>query len=345
MPDEELQALGETNKLSQAGVVDAQVKRMLADPKSSAMAENFAGQWLEIRNLDNIKPDPDKFPAWTPELRDKLSRPETRMFFDNMLRENRPIGEFLNARYTYLNEFFGQILHGITDVKGGDFRKVDLKTEERGGILSQGSVLAVSSYPSRTSVVIRGKYILSNILGTPPPPPPPNVPQLDESATGTAMSLRQQMEKHRANAVCASCHSRMDPLGFGLENYDAVGKWRTMDGKVPGVDSSGVLPSGKTFSTPLQMREILTGMQADFARCLTEKMLVYALGRGLKPYDKRTVGEIDDKLAGEGFGFSSLVSEVVHSLPFQERRGEDVTTDAAPKSVPAATKPKQVAAK
>ena len=335
MPDEELQALGEAGKLSQPAVLDAQVKRMLADAKASAMAENFAGQWLEIRNLDNIKPDPVKFPAWTPELRDAF-KTETRMFFDNMLRENRPIGEFLNARYTYLNEFLAKY-YGIDDVKGPDFRRVDLKTEERGGILSQGSVLAVSSYPSRTSVVIRGKYILQNILGTPPPPPPPDVPPLDEGSVGTAMSLRQQMEKHRANAVCASCHSRMDPLGFGLENYDAVGKWRTMDGKFP-VDSSGVLPSGKTFSTPLQMREILTAMQADFARCLTEKMLVYALGRGLKPYDKHTVSDIDTKLAASGYGFQTLVNEVVHSLPFQDRRGEDVTTENV-------TKPKQVATK
>ncbi len=335
MPDEELQTLGETGKLSQPAVLDAQVKRMLADKRASAMAENFAGQWLEIRNLDSIKPDPGKFPAWSPELRDAF-KTETRMFFDNMLRENRPIGEFLNARYTYLNEFLAKY-YGIDDVKGPDFRRVELKTEERGGILSQGSVLAVSSYPSRTSVVIRGKYILQNILGTPPPPPPPDVPPLDESTVGTAMSLRQQMEKHRANAVCASCHSRMDPLGFGLENYDAVGKWRTTDGKFP-VDSSGVLPSGKTFSTPLQMREILTGMQADFSRCLTEKMLVYALGRGLKPYDKRTIEDIDNKLAASGFGFQTLVSEVVHSLPFQERRGEDVTTENA-------VKPKQVATK
>ena len=334
MPDEELQALGETGKLSQPAVMDAQVKRMLADPKASAMAENFAGQWLEIRNLDSIKPDPVKFPAWSPELRDAF-KTETRMFFDNMLRENRPIGEFLNARYTYLNEFLAKY-YGIDDVKGPDFRRVDLKTEERGGILSQGSVLAVSSYPSRTSVVIRGKYILQNILGTPPPPPPPDVPPLDEGSVGTAMSLRQQMEKHRANAICASCHSRMDPLGFGLENYDAIGKWRTMDGKFP-VDSSGVLPSGKSFSTPLEMREILTAMQGDFARCLTEKMLVYALGRGLKPYDKRTVEQIDDQLAASGYGFQTLVSDIVHSLPFQERRGEDVTTENT-------AKPKQVAA-
>ncbi len=335
MPDEELQALGEAGKLSQPAVLDAQVKRMLADPKSSAMAENFAGQWLEIRNLDNIKPDPVKFPAWGDELRDAF-KTETRMFFDNMLRENRPIGEFLNARYTYLNEFLAKY-YGIDDVKGPDFRRVELKTEERGGILSQGSVLAVSSYPSRTSVVIRGKYILGNILGTPPPPPPPDVPALDENTVGTAMSLRQQMEKHRANAVCASCHSRMDPLGFGLENYDAIGKWRTMDGKFP-VDSSGVLPSGKSFSTPLEMREILTGLQEDFARCLTEKMMVYALGRGLKPYDKRTIAGIDTKLAASGYGFQTLVSEVVHSLPFQERRGEDITTENP-------VKPKQVAAR
>ena len=335
MPDDELQGLGEAGKLSQPTVMDAQVKRMLADPKASAMAENFAGQWLEIRNLESIKPDPGKFPAWGPELRDAF-KTETRMFFDNMLRENRPIGEFLNARYTYLNEFLAKY-YGITDVTGPDFRRVDLKTEERGGILSQGSVLAVSSYPSRTSVVIRGKYILSNILGTPPPPPPPDVPALDETTVGTAMSLRQQMEKHRANAVCASCHSRMDPLGFGLENDDAVGQWRTADGKFP-VDSSGVLPSGKTFSTPLQMREILTAMQADFARCLTEKMLTYALGRGLKTYDKRTVAELDEKLAASGYGFQTLVSEIVHSVPFQERRGEAVTTENA-------VKPKQLAAK
>jgi hypothetical protein len=337
MPDEELQTLGETAKLSQPGVLDAQIKRMLDDPKSSAFAENFAGQWLEIRNLDNIKPDPDKFPAWNPQLRDAF-KTETRMFFDNMLRENRPITEFLNARYTYLNDYLAKY-YGIDGVKGPDFRRVDLTTDQRGGILSQGSVLAVSSYPSRTSVVIRGKYILTNILGTPPPPPPPDVPPLDEAAVGAAMSLRQQMEKHRANAVCASCHSRMDPLGFGLENYDAIGKWRTMDGKFP-VDSSGVLPSGKTFSTPIEMRAVLTSLKDDFARCLTEKLMVYSLGRGLKPYDKHTIEQIDTKLGTEGYGFQTLVTEIVHSMPFQERRGEAVTSENTP-----AAKPKQVAAK
>src|SRR5688572_27657302 len=254
MPDDELLGLAEKKQLGAPAVLDAQVKRMLADPKAFALAENFAGQWLEIRNLDSIKPDPQKFPAWVPQLRDAM-KTETQMFFDSILRENRPIGEFITARYTFLNELLAKY-YGIEGVTGPEFRRVDLKTDQRGGVLSQGSVLAVSSYPTRTSVVIRGKYILQNILGTPPPPPPADVPALDEESVGTAASLRQQMEKHRSNAICASCHTRMDPLGFGLENYDAIGKWRTQDGAFP-VDSSGVLPSGKSFTTPAEMRAVL----------------------------------------------------------------------------------------
>jgi hypothetical protein len=330
MPDEALLSLAERRQLSAPKVLDAQVKRMLEDPKASAMAENFAGQWLEIRNLDSIKPDPQKFPAWGSELRDAM-RTETRLFFDSILRENRPIGEFLNARYTYLNEFLANY-YGIEGVKGPEFRRVDLTTDQRGGVLSHGSVLAVSSYPTRTSVVIRGKYILQNILGTPPPPPPADVPALDEAALGTLTSLRQQMEKHRSNAVCASCHSRMDPLGFGLENYDAVGKWRTHDGSFP-VDSSGVLPSGKSFSTPAQMRQVLSAMLPDFSRALTEKMLVYSLGRGLQRYDRPTVQDITKRLETKGYGFQTLVSEVVKSLPFQSRRGEAVAAAPASTSV------------
>jgi hypothetical protein len=309
-------------------VLDAQVTRMLADPKAFALAENFAGQWLEIRNLDSIKPDPQKFPAWTPELRDAM-KTETRMFFDSILHENRPISEFLNARYTFLNEFLANY-YGISGVTGPEFRRVELTTNERGGVLSQGSVLAVSSYPTRTSVVIRGKYILQNILGTPPPPPPPNVPPLDENAVGTAASLRKQMETHRSNPICASCHSRMDPLGFALENYDAIGKWRTQDGNFP-VDSSGVLPGGKSFSNPAEMREVLSGMLPEFSRCLTQKMLTYALGRGLARYDNPTVNGITKRLAENGYGFRTLVNEVVRSLPFQSRRGEAVPAVAAAK--------------
>jgi mono/diheme cytochrome c family protein len=321
MPDDELLSLAERRRLNVPVVLDAQVTRMLADPKASAMAENFAGQWLEIRNLDAIKPDPQKFPAWGPELRDAM-KTETRMFFDTILRENRPIGEFIDARYTFLNELLAKH-YGIDGVSGPEFRRVDLTTGERGGVLTHGSVLAVSSYPTRTSVVIRGKYILQNILGTPPPPPPADVPALDEQAVGTTASLRKQMETHRTNAICASCHARMDPLGFALENYDAIGKWRTMDGGFP-VDSSGVLPGGKKFSNSAEMRQILTERVPELTRTLTEKLLIYSLGRGLQRYDRPTVNGIARKVAASGYGFQTLVQEVVRSLPFQSRRAEEV---------------------
>ena len=326
MPDEELLSLAERRRLGVPRVLEAQVTRMLSDPKASAMAENFAGQWLEVRNLDSIKPDPQKFPAWGPELREAM-KTETRLFFDWILRENRPIDEFIDARYTFLNEFLASY-YGIEGVAGDDFRRVDLTTAERGGVLSHGSVLAVSSYPTRTSVVIRGKYILQNILGSPPPPPPPDVPALDEQAVGTTASLRKQMETHRTNSVCASCHARMDPLGFALENYDAVGKWRTMDGGFP-VDSSGVLPGGKKFTTPAEMRLILSQRRDEFARTLTEKLLIYALGRGLQRYDRPTVKDITKRLETSGYGFQTLVREVVRSLPFQSRRAEPLKPGVA----------------
>ena len=328
MPDEELLSLAERRRLNVPAVLDAQVTRMLADPKASAMAENFAGQWLEIRNLDSIKPDPQKFPAWSPELREAM-KTETRMFFDAILRGNRPIGEFIDARYTFLNELLANH-YGIDGVSGPEFRRVDLTTAERGGVLSHGSVLAVSSYPTRTSVVIRGKYILQNILGTPPAPPPADVPPLNEEAVGTAASLRKQMEVHRTNAVCASCHSRMDPLGFALENYDAIGKWRTSDGGFP-IDSSGVLPGGKRFSSPAEMRQILNERVPDVTKMLTEKLLVYSLGRGLQRYDRPVVNEIARRVGASGYGFQTLVREVVKSLPFQSRRAETVNTVVAAK--------------
>ncbi len=319
MPDEELLSLGEAGKLHTPAVLDAQVKRMLADERSSAISDNFAGQWLELRNLDVVKPDPQKFPEFTPDLREAM-KTETRMFFDAILRENRPLADFLDARYTFLNEKLAKF-YGISDVKGPEFRKVELATDQRGGILTQASVLTVSSYPTRTSVVIRGKYILNNIMGSPPPPPPPDVPALDESAVGTAASLRQQMEKHRSDPVCASCHNKTDPLGFGLENYDGIGKWRTMDGKFP-VDSTGSLPNGKSFSTPAEMRTVLKSQLPEFARCMTEKMLTYSMGRGLGPYDRRTIDEITRHWGEAGYPFQSLIFEVVHSYPFQSRRGE-----------------------
>ncbi len=317
MPDDELLKLAESGKLRAS--MDAQIKRMFADPRAAAFAANFAGQWLETRNLDSVKPDPVKFPEWGPELRDAM-RTETNLFFENMLRENRPLAEFIDARYTFLNERLAKH-YGIAGVTGGDFRRVDLATDQRGGVLSQASVLTVSSYPTRTSSVIRGKYILQNVLGAPPPAPPPDVPTLNEDAVGTSASLRKQMEQHRSNPTCASCHNRMDTLGFGLENYDAIGRWRTQDGKFP-IDVSGAFPSGKSFETPAQMRVLLRDELPDFARCLTEKMLTYALGRGLETYDKRTIESITKKLAADGYPFQSMVFEIARSLPFQSRRGE-----------------------
>ena len=321
MPDDELLALAEAGKLREPGTLNAQVKRMLADERSSAIADNFAGQWLELRNLDVVKPDPQKFPDWSPELRDAMKM-ESRLFFDHILRENRPLSEFLDARYSYLNERLAKH-YGIPGVKGPEFRRVELDTDQRGGILSHASVLTVSSYPTRTSVVLRGQYILNNILGSPAPPPPPDVPKLDEKSVGTSASLRQQMEAHRADAMCASCHNKMDPLGFGLENYDGIGKWRTLDGKFP-VDASGVLPNGKGFSTPAEMRTVLKSQLPQFSRCMVQKMLTYSLGRGLGPYDRRVVDDIDAKLAASGYGFQTLIYQSVRSLPFQSRRGEQL---------------------
>jgi hypothetical protein len=215
---------------------------------------------------------------------------------------------------------------------------VELNTDQRGGLLSQGTVLAVSSYPTRTSVVLRGKYVLENILGTPPPPPPPDVPQLDNAATGATASLRQQMEAHRSSAICASCHSKMDVLGFGLENYDAIGAWRTQDGKFP-VDSSGTLPNGKSFSTPAELRHLLVADLPEFEHCLAEKLLTYALGRGLGPSDRNTLTEIDRKVSQSDYRFQALIREVVHSMPFQMQHGEVISKQSE------VQRPKEVASK
>jgi hypothetical protein len=246
-------------------------------------------------------------------------RTETEMFFSNILREDRSIFDFLNAKYTYLNERLAQ-LYKIPSVKGPEFRKVDISNfPERGGVLGQASILTISSYATRTSPVLRGKWILENILNAPPPPPPANVPNLDDSGVGTSASLRIQMEKHRASAVCASCHARMDPLGFGLENYDAIGAWRTEEGKFL-IDSSGSLPDGRMFKGPEGLRTILMGDREAFARCLTEKLLIYGLGRGLERYDRPTVNTIAANLKGTEYKFSDVVLEVVNSLPFRMSR-------------------------
>jgi hypothetical protein len=319
MPDDELLKLGEANQLHAPAVLDAQVKRLLADPKSTAFAENFVGQWLETRSLDAVKRDAKKFPAWNTELKEAM-RTETRLFFEAAMREDRPISDFIDGKYTYLNELLAKH-YGIDGVTGSAFRRVELQGGERSGVFTQGSVLTVSAYPTRTSVVLRGKYLLENVLNTPAPPPPPDVPALNEAAVGVATSLRQQMETHRADALCASCHSKMDPLGFALENYDAIGKWRTEDGKFP-VDSSGQFPNGKSFNGPAEMKSMLMDSMPEFTRCLTEKMLTYALGRGVESFDRLTVQDLVRQTAQHDYKLQSLILGIVHSAPFQQRRGE-----------------------
>jgi len=325
IPDDDLLKAATEKRLRKPGVLEAQVKRMMADPKSKALSDNFLGQWLQLRNMDSVKPDPDKFPIFDEELREAM-RTETEMFFDAVLRENRSLLDFIDGKYTFLNERLARH-YGIDGVKGSEFRRVDLKTDQRSGVLTQGSILTITSYPTRTSVVLRGKWMMENVLNAPPPPPPPNVQLLDEATVGKAASLRAQMEKHRANAMCASCHSKIDPLGFGFENYDPIGRWRTDDGKFP-VDSTGTLPSGKSFKTPDELKAILKGSKEAFAQGVTEKLLTYALGRGLERYDRPVIRAIDQKLAADDYRFGRLITEIVNSAPFQMRRGDGVKTAA-----------------
>jgi hypothetical protein len=320
--------------------MDAQIKRMLADSRSSALASNFAGQWLETRNLSQVKPDPKKFPEWNPALKDAMEQ-ETALFFEAVLKENLSIATFLDAKFTFLNETLAKH-YGVQGVDGPEFRRVNLESTQRGGVLTHASVLTVSSYPTRTSPVIRGKYILQNIFGAPPPPPPPDVPLLDEEKIGSTGSLRAQLEQHRQNAMCASCHNRMDSMGFALENYDATGKWRDTDNKFP-IDSSGTLPNGKSFKDPAELRTVLASDLQEFGHALTEKMLTYALGRGLERFDRKTVNDLTKKLAANEWRFQTLIYEIAHSLPFQSRRAE--YTKKAPGTTPFKSTAKEIAQK
>jgi hypothetical protein len=313
MPDAELAEAD----LQQPAVLRAQVRRLLKDPKASALVDNFGGQWLQLRNLEVHKPDPEKFPKFNEALATAMGE-ETRRFFEGILKEDRSILEFLDADYTYLNERLAEH-YGIPGISGDEFRKVTLSDNSRGGVLTQASILTISSYPTRTSPVLRGKWILENILGTPPPPPPPNVPELNESAIGNTGTLRQQLEKHRADPTCAVCHTKMDALGFGLENFDPVGQWRTKDGNFP-IEAGGSLPGNKVFKTPADLRAILKSDPKYFARCLTEKLMTYALGRGLEKFDRPTISKICNKMASDGYRMSSLIDGIVESLPFQYRK-------------------------
>ena len=321
MPDDELLGLAAQDRLHVPEVLHAQMRRLLDDPRSRALVDNFGGQWLQFRNLDVLKPDPQKFPEFDAALREDM-RTETELFFAAIVREDRSILDFLDGRFTFLNARLAKhygLDGGVPFGSGREFRRVELDGLQRSGVLTQASVLTVSSYPTRTSPVIRGKWVLENLLDTPPPPPPPDVPPLNEAAIGATVSLREQLEKHRSNAVCAGCHARMDPIGFGLENYDAIGRYRTTDGKFP-IDSSGTLPSGKSFAGAAELKTILRDDPRNFTRALSAKLLTYALGRGLENYDRAAVSTIANRVQQDGYKFSALVQAIVDSAPFRMRR-------------------------
>ena len=316
-PDETLLKLAESGKLRQPDVLNAQLSRMLQDPRSAALAANFAGQWLELRKLESLQRDLDKFPTFDEYLKMSM-RKETELFFGEIVKNDRSILDFLDGEFTFVNEKLAKH-YGLENlgVRGPAFRKVSLAGTNRCGVLTQGSVLAVTSLPTRTSPVVRGKWILDNLLNAPPPPPPPGVPGLEDTKVPDGASLRQQLEAHRQKPLCASCHSKLDPLGFGLENFDGIGRWRTIDGKTP-VEASGTLPDGAKFTGPRQLTQILKQDKAAFTRALTTKLLTYALGRGLERYDRPTVEKISRNVEKENYRFSALAREIVFSLPFQQ---------------------------
>ncbi len=313
LPDDELLRCADEQQLRQPKVLEAQVRRMLKDPKASALVQNFGGQWLRTQALDSHLPDRTKYLEFTDYTRMSMKK-ETELFFEHILREDRPVLDFIDANYTFLNQRLAEF-YGIGGVKGHQFRKVDLSDTRRGGILTHASVLTVSSYPNRTSPVLRGKWILENILNAPQPPPPPDVPSFDEQNVGKFTSLREQLEKHRANAACASCHARMDPLGFAFEHFDAIGRWREKDGAFA-IQSAGTLPDGKSFKDHAELRALLRDDANAFTECLTAKMLTYALGRGLERRDRATVKAIAQRVSREDYRFSRLVLRIVQSAPF-----------------------------
>ena len=318
MPDDELWRVTVDGSIRSPEVLEKQVRRMLHDPKSQALVDNFAGQWLQLRNVRSVDPDRDAYPQFDEALRESMIR-ETELFFAAVMRGDLSLLDFLDADFTYVNERLARH-YGIAGVKGEQFRRVKLKDRQRGGLVTQASILTVTSNPTRTSPVKRGKWVLEQLLGTPPPPPPPNVPTLQEDQKAlTAATVRLRMEQHRAKASCAVCHSKLDPLGFGLENFDAVGGWRDKDGGAD-VDSSGTLPSGESFRGPGELKTILKAHTQQFTRCLTEKMLTYALGRGLEEHDRCAVDQIIKNVEADRYRFSTLVLGIVKSDPFQKRR-------------------------
>jgi hypothetical protein len=321
IPDDELLDAAVQGKLSQPGELEKQVRRMVADRRSFNLATNFAGQWLRLRNIDAVNPSANLFRDFDDNLRQAL-RQETELFFDSVLREDRSVRTLIKADYTFLNERLAKH-YGIPDVYGSRFRRVTLAPEsKRGGLLRQGSVLAVTSYATRTSPVLRGVLVLKNILGVPPPAPPPNVPALDESAIAANLPMRQRLAAHRSNAVCASCHRTIDPVGFSLENFNAVGQWRDLEVEDQPVDASGAIPGDKEFRGIGGLEDALLRRPELFVATLTENLLTFALGRGVEYYDAPAVRKIVRDAEKDGYRFPSLILGIVKSVPFQMRRAE-----------------------
>src|SRR5688500_4661632 len=324
IPDDTLLTLAAEGRLGQAAVLEQQVRRMLADPKSRSLVDNFASQWLLLRNLKGHIPVPGDFPDFDNELRQAF-RTETELFVDSVMREDRSVLDLIDADYTFVNERLGRH-YGIPNIYGSHFRRVPLRGEERRGLLGQGSILTVTSYPNRTSPVLRGKYILENILGTPPSPPPPDVPDLGENAPGEEpKSLRERMEMHRRTPTCASCHRVMDPLGFALENFDGVGEWRVKE--VGGaIDPVGQLADGAPVDGPVALRKALLKRPEMFVRTLTQKLMTYGLGRGLDSRDRPLIRAVVRDAAKQNFRFSSIVLGIVKSAPFQMKKAQSEAT-------------------
>ena len=326
IPDDELLDVAARGALGEPDELRRQVRRMLADPRSAALVDNFAVQWLLVRNLGASRPTPSEFPDFDDNLRQAFAR-ETTLFVESIVREDRSVIDLLDADYTFVNERLARH-YGIPNVYGDRFRRVAVGDENRRGLLGHGSVLTVTSYPNRTSPVLRGKWVLDNILGAPPPPPPPDVPDLEENPVGEVLPMRERMEHHRRNAICASCHARMDPLGLALENFDATGRWRAAEGGNP-IDASAELDDGTAFAGPAGLRALLLRHPEQFAETVTAKLLTFALGRGLEHYDAPAIRSILRQVEPRRYAFSALVEGIVESVPFRMRRSASVTTTTA----------------
>jgi len=299
-----------------------QVRRMLADPRSNALVDNFAGQWLAMRNIRLVSPDQRVYPDFDDELRAAFHQ-ETELFFQAMVREDHPVMDLLTADFTFVNERLARH-YGIPNVYGSGFRRVTLQDEARKGLLGQGTILTATSRVNRTSPVLRGKWVLDNLLGVPPPPPPANVVAtlIDKAADGRTLTMREQMDAHRSNPACSGCHSLMDPIGFSLDNFNGVGQWRTADAGTP-LDTSGVLFDGTKFDGPLEFRKLLVDRESLVAHTVASKLLTYALGRGLESYDQPAVRGILRESASRNYRWSSLILAIANSTPFQMRRSRE----------------------